>query len=771
MMKKRLFIFLILMLMSISLISCGSAPKGGGNGSTENPNAAAIDLTAEPATIKVGEFSIITAKIYNGDGELIEDNRTVSFRLDNNDLGSVTSYSSTKDGEAKVTFNSSGISGIVNVIASIDGISRSISIQINQEEKASVIELTTEPTTIKVGEFSIITAKIYNGFGDLIEDKRIVNFALDNNTLGSVASYAYTKNGEAKVTFNSSGISGIVNVIASIDGISKSIPIQINQEEKASVIELTTEPTTIVTGGFSIITAKVYKATGEVIEDGRIVYFSVDNTELGSVTNSSSTKDGEAKVTFNSIGGDGSVTVTAQIDGISKSITIYINKSGASSIEFDNATPQVIGLKGSGQTEVSEIKFLVKDYNGQPLANEVLVNLKLNGPNGGEYIGDVPGTKELNVYTINGYATVYLHSGNVPGTATVLATIDGTNLNTSSGVISIGGGFPSSKHFSISSDQLNLEGLAYDNIQTNVNVLLADRYGNYNVLEGTTVSFYSECGSIDRSVVLNDNGSGFVTFRTQQPQPYPVELCDNMSNSYCKREQDFIDAYWRTFGIDIKSTGHYPRMGLCTVVTVVDGEEEFTDANGNGLYDGGENFIDLTDIIIDKDDDKTLNPEYEHLIVDKNNNGLFDAGNGIWDNNTRISKEHRLLITGEPTLKVSKTNIILAYGMADNIHFNISDINFNRPSPTVINDVKPGFKVSTDCGGAQLFGTLESDFEDSSAIGSPIYNVMIINNNEDTNGESCSLKFEYRWHGKTYNYSIHVYLGPKPPDNGTSPNP
>ena len=275
--------------------------------------------------------------------------------------------------------------------------------------KAAAIELTAEPSFIEPGGFSIITAKVYNGDGVLIEDNSSVSFSVDNSGLGSITSNSYTTSGEAKATFNSSGVSGTVNITAHIDGVSRTITVQIyDSESKAAVIDLTAEPSTMVVGGFSIIKAKVYNSNGGLIEDNRIVYFNIDNSSLGSITESSLTKDGEASATFRSSSNSGTVNITAKIDNISQSIKVYINKSGVSSIEFSAAEPQVIGLKGSGQTEVAEVKFLVKDFNGQPMAENVLVNLKLNGPNGDEYIGDVPGVKEMSIYTVNGYATVYL---------------------------------------------------------------------------------------------------------------------------------------------------------------------------------------------------------------------------------------------------------------------------------------------------------------------------------------------------------------------------
>jgi len=99
------------------------------------------------------------------------------------------------------------------------------------------------------------------------------------------------------------------------------------------------------------------------------------------------------------------------------------------------------------------------------------------------------------------------------------------------------------------------------------------------------------------------------------------------------------------------------------VLAFAQGEESFTDSNGNGQYDFGEPFVDLPEAWLDKNEDgvfdngsrdftnqecygpeaplssnnpATLNKCYqeggqEETFVDFNNNGSFDTGNGIYN--------------------------------------------------------------------------------------------------------------------------------------------
>jgi hypothetical protein len=201
---------------------------------------------------------------------------------------------------------------------------------------------------------------------------------------------------------------------------------------------------------------------------------------------------------------------------------------------------------------------------------------------------------------------------------------------------------------------------------------------------------------------------------------------------------------------------------LCTVIAVVDGEEEFTDANANGVYDLGESFVDTyDDIHIEKDDDSTNVPfgtesagnpfdsTFEDLVVDRNQDGLFNGMNGAWDSNKRIVKRINLLITGEPRFSLSHSSVIVPNGGSDTVYFSVHDANYN---PLIAGS---SFAVSTD-GGGKLSGATAGDFLDTSVPGAPIYAVAISDSDvEDTDPpEAGSLTFTITWKGNDYLFSI-----------------
>ena len=637
----------------------------------------------------------------------------------------------------------------------------------------AAIQLSSSSATIGTNQTATITVTLFDSSGALVSDSTEVVFSLNNPTLGSIPSPITTSSGYISQVFTARSTEGSVTITATAGSVSAVLTIQISDATAAATVAVTANPSSVTFAGTSVVSATVTDSLGNPMADGTAVSFTVDNTSIGTVVGSSKTSGGNgvAQSTFSAGSTDaGTATITATSGSASGTATITVTTAAAGSIEFYSATPQVVVIRGAGGQETSEIKFLVKDSNGNPVGTSETVNMVLSGPNGGEYLGSIAGTTTLDVGTVEGYATVILHSGTIPGTATITATVVGSSpvLSTSSGVIAIGGGMPSAGHFSLSAAALNIEGGAYDNIKDEILVLLADRYGNYNVLEGTAVSFYSECGAIDRAVSVDAMGQGTVTFRTQTPSPLdvvpdPLGTITGSCGAYCDDENSFISDFNATFGVDITAdaNGNNPRDGLCAIIAVVDGEEEFTDANANGVYDLGETYVDTyDDIHLEKDDDpydvafgtEVAGMPYdsvsEDLIVDRDGSGTFDGMNNAWDSIKRISKRINLLYTGEPTITLSDNVVSVANGGSQTIYFAIHDANYNRP----IGDSTVA--VTFTGGAATLTGYTSWTFLDSNVLGTPILAVTLTDSDPALVAAVAELKFTWTWKGNSFAWSI-----------------
>jgi len=287
----------------------------------------------------------------------------------------------------------------------------------------------------------------------------------------------------------------------------------------ANISTPTGTPSPVSTFGQSSIQVTVTDCLNNPVPDGTQVAFSSSPANIGTITgtsiNPATTTAGLATATFTAANVFGTATISATVGSLtSNPVLIPVTAPAAGSIQFLSATPNVIGVKGSGQVETSNILFQVSDVNGNPVVDGTQVLFEMTGPNctstqsppsaaasvcpktvNDEYINPVIGS------TVNGVATTILNSGKVAGPVLIKATVaSDLTLATAATGVSIGGGVPSASHFHISATDINIAGHTdingYDDQVTTLTAYLADRFGNSNVLNGTAVSFYTEAGHL-----------------------------------------------------------------------------------------------------------------------------------------------------------------------------------------------------------------------------------------------------------------------------------
>jgi len=587
------------------------------------------------------------------------------------------------------------------------------------------IRVSASPDSINPGQTTTIKAVAYDASGNTIAGVSLI-FTLDNPQVASVTSSATTgADGAATVTFKARDLAGSVIVTAATtDGKIKSDPpvtVSILSTTAPTRMNLTVNPTAILVQGTASVKAELLDSAGNPVPDGTAVSFKSDNDLYGTFTSgTATTNSGFASATFEAAAQPGTASVTVRSGNLSKQIDITILPALAAAIQFVSATPQRIALQGSGDVETSIVQFVVKDSNNDPVEGAT-VSFAMTGPSGGEYIDPPPDPTpaEIEVSTnAIGIAQVILHSGLVAGPVNIVGTTFVRNnagnlipISAQSSVISIGGGVPSAKRFGISSKLWNIGGLHCQNVKTEISAYLADRFGNYNILKGTTVSFVSEAGlAIDTSnVTLAEDGIATVTARTQRPalfrgpedvnpQPWEVELQNYLVQSY---------------GFSISNN---PRDGLCSVLTYVRGEELFNDTNANGVYDVGETFDDTEeDPFIDYNDNGTYDgpssADPEEIYVDAAANHTWDGSNGAWDAEKTISTNLQILITGKPQVLWSRNSggFNVLQGGSASLSLVVCDENGNPPAA--------GTKLTVATDNGKLNGWTTYTFPNSSAIG------------------------------------------------------
>ncbi len=259
------------------------------------------------------------------------------------------------------------------------------------------------------------------------------------------------------------------------------------------------------------------------------------------------TNTGRATSTYTAQGcvNDDVITVTADVGGANlvAQATINILPAAANSIKFVSATPEFIGIIGTGAvggSENSALIFKVVDINDQPVVNTE-VNFSLNTNVGGLELSQSSAKTDG-----MGLVKTVVHGGSVATTVRVTAQISDTVplIATQSSSLIVSTGIPDQDSFSLSSKILNPEGWEHDDARVNIMARLSDTFNN-PVPDGTAVTFRTEGGQIE-SGCLTVGGGCSVVWISQEPRP---------------------------------------NNGRSTITVTALGEESFPDTNGNGRFD------------------------------------------------------------------------------------------------------------------------------------------------------------------------------------------
>ena len=163
-----------------------------------------------------------------------------------------------------------------------------------------------------------------------------------------------------------------------------------------------------------------------------------------------------------------------------------------------------------------------------------------------------------------GKVLVRVNAGTVPTPVRIKATLQGTaGISTVSSSLAIAVGLPSQNNFSLSQATRNIEGFDRDGATNSYTIIASDRLGN-PVPDSTAINFVTESGQVQAiQQTSSSNGLSRAVASFQSSSPRPTD-------------------------------------GRISVLAYALGEESFLDANGNNVYDAGEDFQDLGDVFIDR---------------------------------------------------------------------------------------------------------------------------------------------------------------------------
>jgi hypothetical protein len=394
----------------------------------------------------------------------------------------------------------------------------------------------------------------------------------------------------------------------------------------------------------------------------------------GATAGTITTTNGTGSATYAAKGCSGSDVITASTIVGSATLTatgtLTVAAATIGSIQFVSATPQTVGLKGTGLGETSTVVFKVVDSTGGGRPNAA-VTFSLNTTVGGMSISPTTATSGA-----DGTVQTVVSAGTVHTSVRVTATIASPALSTQSSVLTVTTGLPASRAFSLAVGPAtygtgpstyacpNIEAYNQDLVTVPMTTQLADRYNN-PAPDGTAVSFTTDGGHIVGSCTtpLTNPGDGAckVTWTSANPRP---QLADD--------------------------TPPLLAAGRAKILATAIGEESFTDVNASGFWQTGDPFDNLGEPY--RDDNENGQYDSGEYFLDYNQDGKWNAGAGSFigitcsgtaagstcSTSTLAIGVSSLIIMSTGNAQISATTSgVVTHGGTTTIAFNVQDLNGN----------------------------------------------------------------------------------------------
>lgn len=449
---------------------------------------------------------------------------------------------------------------------------------------APTLALNISSTTVSAANPPTVTAQLLDAAGSPYANQVVTLTAKRNLAVFSAATVLTNASGQGSaivypVSNSTSGADEIVaTVVVGSTTYSASLGFQVTPST-VSITNFVTDKSSVEAYGQANLSVDLSTVAGTPVSlsvssvclnKGKAKITPTSQTVTGSTATFTYVDDGCGAT-------DANDTVTVTLVGTTKTaaLSLGLGSPAASSLGFVSATPEVIYLKGSGFTEESVVKFVVKDQAGAALPGRSVVltpttlagGLTLNGGSGAVTL----------LSDANGQVSVRVNSGTVPTPVRVQATLKDTTISTVSSNLSIRVGLPSQLNFSMSQNTINIEGMDRDGTANSYSIIASDRMGN-PVPAGTAINFITEGGQVEATQqIALSGGLARATAAFVSSEPRPVD-------------------------------------GRVTVAAYAIGEESFLDLNGNNIFDTDEKFQDLGDLFVSRMFKDTYEADWDQYV-------------------------------------------------------------------------------------------------------------------------------------------------------------
>lgn len=398
---KALINKLSMLLIALSLTSCGGGGGGGGGtgGAFQPPpgTAQVAALIATPSTGSIAAFSTVEIVIIakNTDGTLAKDGTSIVATVTPlaigtiaNSLGgssSTTASGLTVGGTVAFRFSSSGPSGTAHIVFSTtaaSGVTVSVASDISVNAGPDPrLQAVASPVNISANSFSDIKVTAKNNDGTVVPDGTVVNAALSPSTIGSISGAAgqnggptatgTTIAGVVSFRFSSGVVSGVAHLVFSTvagngQTISTSVDISVAGGTGTDArLQVSSSASRILPNSFADIIVIAKKFDGLPVADGSVVNATINPASLGIISGATS-------------GGSTTTATNTTIGGVS---SFRFSSGGVNGTAHITVSTTTTSATGTPETVTANIDVTV---NGSNLSDPRLVltattlNLPLN---------------------------------------------------------------------------------------------------------------------------------------------------------------------------------------------------------------------------------------------------------------------------------------------------------------------------------------------------------------------------------------------------------
>ena len=481
-------------------------------------------------------------------------------------------------------------------------------------------------TSVAPGSSATLRAVLKNASGATVPNVLLSVTSSDKTAVFSpgAASALTDANGVASISVGAGSQSGAfaLTATASVNGTALTSTLNYSAVFPTLTLgPLSVAPASLSAGGTAGLAVTVLNGAA-VYAPVQSVTFSSPCSIAGKATISSpvNTVNGVASTSYIDKGCGAADVITASTvynaTTLSQTGTVTVQAASAGQIGFVSVLPQNISLKGTGgagRQESSVVTFKVLDRNGNAVSGHI-VDFSLDTTAGGLSLNPVQATSAA-----DGTASTTVASGTVNTPIRVTARLRGTSLATQSDQLVVSTGVAEQNSFTLSSSMFNTEGVNFAGCTAPVGAVITARLGDHfhnPVPDGTAVSFTAEGGTIDASCLTGLESTtltdGTVITQKGVPGACTVRFCPGNPR---------------------------PSDGRVTILAYALGEESFVDANGNNVFDAGENYVDLGEpfrndraLTTSEADAGTATRASGEPYIDSNGSGSWDAsGDGQYN--------------------------------------------------------------------------------------------------------------------------------------------